>query len=49
MDREKLNEISQKLHRQRKVYLSEFNGAETGLRFIAEDRESELEEAAKDE
>ena len=49
MDREKLNEISQKLHRQRKVYLSEFNGAETGLRFIVEDRESELEETAKDE
>ncbi|NIO10079.1 MAG: hypothetical protein GTO40_19580, partial [Deltaproteobacteria bacterium] len=49
MDRNELKQISQKLHRQRKVFWKEFKEAETGLRVIAEERESEFEEAAKEE
>ncbi|OGP19252.1 MAG: hypothetical protein A2038_09130 [Deltaproteobacteria bacterium GWA2_57_13] len=49
MDRKTLEEMALKLHRQRKVYLLEFKEAETGLRFIVEDRESELEESAQDD
>ncbi|MBI2996854.1 MAG: hypothetical protein HYY46_00135 [Deltaproteobacteria bacterium] len=34
MDKKTLEEMVQKLHKQRKLYLLEFKEAETGLRFI---------------
>lgn len=49
MDKKSLKRLAEKLHRRRKVYLREFKETETGLRFVAEDRESELEESAQGE
>lgn len=49
MDRKMLEEITRKLHKQRKAYLKEFREAEANLRFIAEDRESEPEELAQED
>ncbi|MBI2090260.1 MAG: TraR/DksA C4-type zinc finger protein [Deltaproteobacteria bacterium] len=47
MDKTLLEELARALQKQRKVCLHEFKEAETGLRLIAEDRESELEESAQ--
>lgn len=49
MDKESLEALARALQRQRKVYLGEFKEAETSLRTISEDRESEIEESAQQE
>jgi RNA polymerase-binding protein DksA len=49
MDKRLQESLARRLHKQRKTYLAEFKEAETGLRFIAENRESEMEESAQEE
>jgi RNA polymerase-binding transcription factor DksA len=49
MDARTRAELAQALRRQRAALLKQFFGAETDLRWIAEDRESELEERAQEE
>ncbi len=49
MDKALLNELARTLQKQRKIYLAEFKDAESTLRSIAEERESELEESAQGE
>lgn len=49
MDKKTLKRLAEKLQQQRKGYLREFKETEADLRFVAEDRESELEESAQGE
>ncbi len=49
MDKTLLDVLARMLQKQRKVYLAEFKEAESTLRFIAEERESEIEESAQGE
>jgi RNA polymerase-binding transcription factor len=49
MKKEDLDLFSGLLHRQRESYLRDFKKAEEGLKSMAEDRESELEEQAQEE
>ncbi len=49
MDKTLLDTLALTLQKQRKVYLAEFREAESTLRFIAEERESEVEESAQGE
>ena len=49
MDRKLLQSLAQFLNAQRQNFLKEFRRVEEDLEFIAEDRESELEEHAQEE
>jgi len=45
----RLEQLARALQKQRKAHLAEFKEAEAGLRFITEDRQSELEESAQED
>lgn len=49
MDKKSIESLTQLLRKRRQHYLEEFRRAEEDLGFIAEDRESEIEECAQEE